>query len=157
MKKANRILALVLALACMFSVFSLEAFAYHGENYTRNNSYVSAVTCKVVNNGSVNKGCWPFITEIYLPEITIKNTDRSGSFQYTLKDWRGGVYKTGTLKAGKSVKIALPKPVYCTCRRNCTHPFQLVFSQPSNLNINYQVKISGNVDIWQTSKVSWFA
>lgn len=156
MKKANRILALVLALACMFSLFSLEAFAYHGENYTRNNSYVSAVTCKVVNNGSYTKKSW-FKTEIFLPEITIKNTDRSGSFQYTLKDWRGGVYKTGTLKAGKSVRIALPKPVGCTCRSNCTHPFQLVLNQTSNYNINYQVKISGNVDIWQTGKVSWFA
>ena len=156
MKKMTRILALALALACMFSLFSLESFAYHGENFTRTNSWVSSVTCKVVNNGSVTKKSW-FKTEIFLPEIEIKNTDRSGSFKYTLKDWRGGVYKTGTLKAGQSVKIALPRPVNCTCKGNCTHPFQLVFNQTSNYKISYAVKISGNVDIWQTGTTSWNA
>ncbi len=157
MKNLKRIIAVAALLACLFSLCSLEAFAYNGEVFERKNDMVSSVTCRVKNNGWYYKETtgWFGIkkVQIALPALTIKNTctkKNEPAFDFTLSDCRGKVLKKGTLKRGQSVSVNLPTPVECK-KPGCDHSFTLLFDQASAHQINYSVTVSGNVGIWQTS------
>ena len=142
MKNLKRVISLILVLVCVFSCFSLECFAYHNENYQRNNARVNSVTCKIVNNGPHATKGW-FKTTYSGTQIALKNEARtSSSFNYRLT-YNGRTLVSGKVMNGRTAYITLPKG-------STGKTFYLILDQSTNFTINYSAKITGDVHIWQT-------
>ena len=143
MKNLKRVISLILVLVCVFSCFSLECFAYHNENYKRNNARVNSVTCKIVNDGPhATKGWFGKVTYSGT-EIALKNEARtSSSFNYRLT-YNGRTLVSGKVMNGRTAYITLPKG-------STGKTFYLILDQSTNFTINYSAKITGDVHIWQT-------
>ncbi len=144
MKNIKRMITLVVVLACIFSCFSLECFAEHGQVLERKNTAVNAVTVRVVNNGEYVKKGWFGKTTTYGTELTVKNIGpKNSEFKYTLyiKD---KVISSGKIASGSTAKIYIPKG-------SVGQRISVVFSDSSNFNISYRMTVSGSMTIVQTT------
>lgn len=148
MKNLRRIVTLIVVMACIFSCFSAECFAYNGETYKRSNAYVNSVTLTVDNHGALEKKNFlGKVTGTTGTELALTNTDsRSSSFKYKLVI-SGKTVCSGTVNNGKTTYIILPKG-------SEGKPIQLIFDNSTNFTINYSIKVSGDIGIWQSAKNS---